>query len=218
MPGHRPIVCIDFDSTIHLYSRGWQDGSIYDDVVPGFFAWAARAKDHLRLVIYSSRSKTEEGRDAMKVWLAHQLSLWIENGWNGGATIGMDNFEFAHEKPPAFLTIDDRAVTFMGDWNDPRISVESILAFKPWNAGPQPLGDHDGIKAIVTALSRHLVGLRPEIQGAALADLLAMWLAGHHIKGDEHATRELRAKLLAMHCHTVRELFPVNARAIGTTQ
>lgn len=36
---------------------------------------------------------------------------------------------FPWSKPPAWLTIDDRAVTFNGKWP----SVEFIENFKPWN-------------------------------------------------------------------------------------
>jgi hypothetical protein len=73
------------------------------------------------------------------------------------------------------------------------------------------------IAAIVDRVRPLLAGHSPEIQGAALADLLAIWLAGHHVAGDEHATRTMRAELLAMHCGEVRNLTTVNAKIIGTT-
>jgi hypothetical protein len=55
------------------------------------------------------------------------------------------------------------------------------------------------------------------MQGAILADLLAIWLAGHHVEGDKDATRKMRVELLAEHCTAVRQLTSVNARIIGTT-
>jgi hypothetical protein len=77
--------------------------------------------------------------------------------------------------------------------------------------------DSAAVMRLVDALSQVLAGHPPEVQGGALADALAMWLAWHHVAGDEDATRSLRAELLAGHCFTVRQLVPVNARAIGTT-
>lgn len=123
-----PTICLDLDGCIHLYSKGWLDGSLYDDVVPGFFEWAATAQDHFDLVIYSSRSKTEDGRLAMIAWMAKQLDHWRQAG--GKTEIRL---RFAHEKPAAWLTIDDRAIRFNGDWDDPALSPKSIFAFKPWN-------------------------------------------------------------------------------------
>jgi hypothetical protein len=62
-----------------------------------------------------------------------------------------------------------------------------------------------------------LAGYPPEMQAAALADLLATWLAGHHVAGDADATRRMRAELLATHCAAVRELTSINAKIMGTT-
>ena len=124
-PPFRPILCIDFDGVIHSYEHGWQDGSIYGTVVPGFFQWAVEAQKYFRLAIYSSRSAEPHGRLMMGSWLADQLRAW------GGPPI---QFEMVAEKPPAWLTIDDRAICFTGDWADPRLSHWALMAFRPWSA------------------------------------------------------------------------------------
>jgi hypothetical protein len=73
------------------------------------------------------------------------------------------------------------------------------------------------VNVIVALISRHLAGEPAQLQGAVLADLLATWLASHHVEGNADATLTLRAELLAMHCSAVRQLVPINAEAIGTT-
>jgi hypothetical protein len=73
------------------------------------------------------------------------------------------------------------------------------------------------IAAVVERIKPILMGRPPEIIGGILADLLAIWLAGHHVEGDEDATRTMRADLLAIHCGAVRNLVTVNAKILGTT-
>jgi hypothetical protein len=73
------------------------------------------------------------------------------------------------------------------------------------------------IAPIVESIRPLLAGKPPELQGAVLADLLAIWLAGHHVAGDEDATRKIRAELLAEHCFAVRQLTSINAKIMGTT-
>lgn len=125
----KPILCIDFDGVIHSYERGWQDGVIYGSVTPGFWEWAAEAKDHFQLVIYSSRSKSEEGLRAMQEWIYEQFAQWCRNtGYDFDAN--PIPVEFVHEKPPAFLTIDDRAICFDGNWT--KLEPEKLRQFKPW--------------------------------------------------------------------------------------
>lgn len=131
MSDFKPTVCVDFDGVIHSYDRGWQNGVIYGTVVPGFFEWVERVRDHVKLVIYSSRSKTDIGVAAMSIWLQEQRNKWIANGGERHPTKPL-SIEFSHEKPAAWLTIDDRAIRFRGDWSAEELSAEAILAFKPW--------------------------------------------------------------------------------------
>jgi len=123
---HKPIICIDFDGVIHSYEKGWQNGKIYGDVVPGFWDWFDRTKDYFDLVVYSSRSKSPELNQAMQTWLGNKAA-------NSGLRYDpMQYLRFAHEKPPAYLTIDDRAICFNGDWNCYELSLEVLRNFKPW--------------------------------------------------------------------------------------
>ena len=128
---NKPILCLDFDGVIHSYEKGWQGGEIYGTVTPGFFEFASTAKDLFQLVIYSSRSKDPTGISNMMSWLAQQLITWAENNYPEQLAITLGDFTFAHEKPPAFLTIDDRAIQFTGKWED--FSVIKLRAFTPWN-------------------------------------------------------------------------------------
>lgn len=126
----KPILCIDFDGVIHQYTSGWGgEEEIPDPVVPGFFEWAMQAQAHFRLVIYSSRSRTMEGRLAMSDWLCRQMELWADR--QDFPIMPSIAFEFAAEKPSAFLFIDDRALTFKGDWTE--FDPVSLRDFKPWN-------------------------------------------------------------------------------------
>lgn len=124
----KPIICIDFDGVIHSYDRGWQDGNIYGHVTSGFWQWATRASALFTLMIYSSRSKTPEGIAAMGEWLDAQ---WEEYAAQRMPRPDRPALAFAHEKPPAFLTIDDRAIQFRGDWSD--LNPETLRKYEVWN-------------------------------------------------------------------------------------
>lgn len=135
MSTHKPTIVIDFDGVVHSYERGWQGGEIYGTVVPGFFDWVERVRDNFKLVIYSSRSKDDAGVIAMGTWLHEQRNDWIKAGGQRDPVKPLE-MEFAHEKPAAWLTIDDRAIHFKGDWSAPELSADAMRAFKPWNVKP----------------------------------------------------------------------------------
>lgn len=76
--------------------------------------------------------------------------------------------------------------------------------------------DFDDVKEVVAKIRQLLAGHSAGVQGAVLADLLAIWLAGHEVTGDADATRRMRSALLSMHCAAVRNLTAVNAKLLGT--
>lgn len=122
----KPTLCLDFDGVIHSYSSGWQGPSkIPDDPVPGALMFLRDALDHFEVSIYSSRSGMPDGIAAMKNYLRRQVEASFpedEIGW-------IEQIQWPTVKPPAFVTIDDRAITFTGQWP----SFAELLAFKPWN-------------------------------------------------------------------------------------
>ena len=117
-------ICVDFDGVIHWYREGWKGGEIYDEPVPGAFEWLERLfnNDNLRVYIYSSRSKDPAGVTAMMAWfLKHDLPQAV-----------FDELQFPTQKPAAFLTIDDRAICFRGEFP----STAEIEEFRPWTQDP----------------------------------------------------------------------------------
>lgn len=128
---NKPILCLDFDGVIHQYISPWTDKqTITDHVTDGFFEWAEQAAQYFELVIYSSRSDDILAIKSMMSWLITERKRWRDN--HGLHTIEEPlPFSFAEKKPPAFLTIDDRALTFTGNWAD--FDPEILRLFKPWN-------------------------------------------------------------------------------------
>lgn len=129
IPEIKPILCLDFDGVIHSYEEGWQGGVIYGSVTPGFWEWAEQAAKLFKLVVYSSRSKDKDQEAKMVFWLVDRRKEWREAG-GLPETDDPLSFEFANEKPPAFLTIDDRAVQFDGRWDS--LDPAELRNFKPW--------------------------------------------------------------------------------------
>ena len=152
----KPILCLDFDGVIHSYSSGWKGArTIPDAPVPGALQFIVNALDHFDVQIFSSRSNYLFGRMAMKAWLRKHLIALSEQDENNlpdwWLDVVRDRFLETYEpwhvisreqvdkiirrikwpthKPPATLTIDDRALQFDGTWPE----YSEIKAFKPWN-------------------------------------------------------------------------------------
>ena len=123
----KPTLCLDFDGVLHSYTSGWKGADVIpDEPVPDAMFFLHQAAWHFDVQIFSSRSNQPGGVDAMKAWLRKHLEKTL------GEVTGTNVFRalrFPLEKPPALVTIDDRAICFTGAWP----SMQELKEFKPWN-------------------------------------------------------------------------------------
>jgi len=146
----KPILCLDFDGVIHSYTSEWKGAAVIPDMpVPGALEFVVTALRHFDVHILSSRSHQWGGKRAMKRYIRNELirlddpvpTWWRDyiadhsamDPWDitvrDAADLVVQTVKWPWFKPPALVTIDDRALTFNGTWPTP----DSIRAFKPWN-------------------------------------------------------------------------------------
>lgn len=128
------VVLCAFDGVLHSFTSGWHgDDVIPDAPVPGAIEWL---QDHLPVPdahgmaehhkgpivqIYSARSRTRRGRNAMKEWL-------IDNGLPSEyITDGL--LKFPTKRPRAHVTIEAQTICFDGRFP----TEEQMTSFRPWN-------------------------------------------------------------------------------------
>ena len=102
-------VAVDFDGVVHAYSRGWRNGTIYDDPVPGAF-------DALRQLMASGYAVfIHTTRDPLSV------ANWLRDHGDFRCCLDDRSSEFwatpdmllvTDRKYPAVAYIDDRAIRF----------------------------------------------------------------------------------------------------------
>ncbi len=119
MSAIKKTICIDFDGVVHSYTSPWVGPEIIEDApVAGAFEFISEClRVGLEVAIFSSRSRTQQGRAAMQQWLTR-------NGF--GLT---HHLLFPEHKPAAVIYIDDRGFHFTGKFP----SMEFIQSFEPWN-------------------------------------------------------------------------------------
>lgn len=113
-------VCVDIDGTLVHYEK-WQDENHFGKLVPG----AVEAMKKLKgkgwfIIIYTTRGNKE----VVKKFLDNNEIVYDcinENPYQPDNAIG--------GKPLADVYIDDRAITFDGNW---WAAVDKIVNFKTW--------------------------------------------------------------------------------------
>lgn len=115
---------IDLDGTIHQYSKGFQDGSIYDPPFKGAKETIDWLKDQgYEIVIFTTRASEEnalETGDDVKKQI-HSIENWLTNH-----DIYYDRI--TAEKLSAEFYIDDRAINIKnGNWNDVKKEIQNRM-------------------------------------------------------------------------------------------
>lgn len=90
---NKKTIALDFDGVLHVYDRGWQDGSIYGDVIEGAVEAVQALSKEYSLVIFTCRVPVT----AVFNWVKEKFNLEIP---------------VTNAKPHADMYIDDRGHHF----------------------------------------------------------------------------------------------------------
>jgi hypothetical protein len=100
---------IDFDGVIHKNSKGFYDGTVYDQPVDGVYEALESISKKYDIIVFSAKAKSDRmlinnktGKELICDWLdKYNLSQFVK--------------DVTAEKPRAVYYIDDKAIKFT-DW------------------------------------------------------------------------------------------------------
>lgn len=99
-------LAIDFDGVIHKNSKGFHDGTVYDEPVEGTYKALEKLSKEYNLIIFSAKARSDrplvDGKTGVQlIW------EWLEK-------YKLNNFisDVVSEKPRALYYIDDKAIHF----------------------------------------------------------------------------------------------------------
>lgn len=118
-PDEQINVGIDFDKVIHKCSKGYYDGTIYDEPVPGAYEALERLSQDYTVIVYTCKAKPDRGlvngktgTELIWEWLKkHDMSKFVS--------------KVTAEKPRARFYVDDKAIRFT-DWESTFAMIEEI--------------------------------------------------------------------------------------------
>lgn len=120
-------VAVDFDGVIHAYSKGWQDGSIYDEPMPGAFAALHELMRDYAVFVHTTRNRRQ-----VAAWIEQRAGYSIEcvtspwpsqrsrKFWNTQGCLLVTN-----KKLPAVAYIDDRGIRFQS-WDQALADLKAV--------------------------------------------------------------------------------------------
>tara|TARA_R110000764_G_scaffold198125_1_gene283377 strand:- start:845 stop:1531 length:687 start_codon:yes stop_codon:yes gene_type:complete len=108
-PDEQINLAIDFDGVIHKNSKGFYDGTVYDEPVKGTEEALKKLSDKYTLICYTAKAKPDRGLVNGKTG-TELIWEWL-NKYNFSKYIS----KVTSEKPRAVAYIDDKGIRF-NDW------------------------------------------------------------------------------------------------------
>ena len=117
-PDEQINIGIDFDGVIHKCSKGYYDGTIYDEPVAETYSALETISRKYTIILYTCKAKPDRGLVNGKTG--------IELIWEWLDKYNMSQFvsKITSEKPRAIAYIDDKAIQFKS-WKDTLATLKS---------------------------------------------------------------------------------------------
>ena len=118
-PDEQINIGVDFDGVIHKCSKGFYDGTIYDDPIPGAFEALEKLSEKYTIIMFSAKARADRGLVNGKTGI-QLIWEWLEK-------YDMSQFvnKVTAEKPRARFYIDDKAIRFT-DWESTFKKIEDL--------------------------------------------------------------------------------------------
>ena len=118
-PDEQVNIGIDFDKVIHKCSKGYHDGTIYDEPVEGSYEALEKISEKYTVIVFTCKAKPDRGLINGKTgtelvwdWLEkHDMAKFVS--------------KVTSEKPRAVAYIDDKGHRFK-NWKDSISFIESM--------------------------------------------------------------------------------------------
>jgi len=116
-------IAVDFDGVIHTYERGWHDGSIYGEFMPGAVSGLSQLMSKYAVFILSTR-KPRQIAHWIEDKTGHSIecTTWVPRSgfWNTQGVLLV-----TRRKLPAFAYLDDRGLRHVS-WGQSLLSLAEL--------------------------------------------------------------------------------------------
>ncbi len=113
-------IAIDFDGVIHNWDKGWVDGTLYGEPIPGSIEAIKELSKKFRLVLWTAKAKKNRPLINGKTGI-HLIHEWLKK-----YDIDKCFADITSDKPRARLYIDDNAYRF-DNWKNTLNFIEKKL-------------------------------------------------------------------------------------------